>query len=90
MSLIKVKIKNTCRHTGVTEGEIYYTKPYWLEPDTKAELVKRVSDDFEPMCNEYWSNLIILNELETKKEIQKAINNYDYNVNKFRRHFTTN
>lgn len=49
---MKVRIKETDSHIGVTAGEIYEATSYWLDPD-KVTLLRRIPDGWDPECNEY-------------------------------------
>ncbi|XKH58552.1 hypothetical protein LG293_15985 (plasmid) [Citricoccus nitrophenolicus] len=39
---------------GVSAGEQYFAKTYWLDPGAKASLLARLGDGYDPSCNQYW------------------------------------
>ena len=57
---MKVRIKKSCEHTGVKQGEIYKAIRYHLDPMEKVTLLSRVPDGKDPCCNEYLYNVEIL------------------------------
>ena len=60
---MKVKILKNDKRTGVKKGEIYEAETYYLDPE-KVVLLRRVSDDYEPLCTEYKENIeFIIEEL---------------------------
>ena len=59
---MKVKILKDCKHTGIKKGEIYEAKRYWLDPNSKLELLSRIPDGKDPSCAEYLYNVEILKE----------------------------
>lgn len=52
-----VEILKTDPRTGVSKGERYEAKRYWLDPIEKVTLLKRISDGWTPDCNEYIHNV---------------------------------
>ena len=57
---MRVRIKKSCEHTGVKEGEVYEAIPYGIDPGSKVSLLSRVPDGKDPECNEYRYNVEIL------------------------------
>jgi hypothetical protein len=56
--MVKVKIINSCEHTGVKAGEVYEAKRYHLDPG-KYILERRIPDGHDPMCTEYAYNVAL-------------------------------
>jgi len=57
---MRVKILRTDDRLGVKAGEIYSAKRYWLDPQTKVELIAREPDGHDPCCNQYFSEVEFL------------------------------
>lgn len=61
-----VEILKTDEQTGVKKGQIYEATPYFLEPQGKVTLVRRLTKkDRKPIgkspdCNEYRNNINII------------------------------
>lgn len=61
-----VEILKTDERIGVKKGQIYEAKRYWLDPNEKVTLLKRLSKKDrmpigkEPNCNEYLCNVKII------------------------------
>lgn len=47
----------------INKGDQFKAIAYHLDPQEKVTLLKRLSDDFVPECNEYRHNVKILTEL---------------------------
>lgn len=57
---MRVKILKDCQSTGIKKGEIYEAKRYWLDPQCKVTLLRRIPDGHDPECNEYFYNVEVL------------------------------
>ena len=61
-----VEILKDCKRTGVRKGQIYEAIPYWLDPNYKVSLLRRLTKKDrkpigkEPNCNEYLHNMKVL------------------------------
>lgn len=61
-----VEILKDCELTGVRKGQIYEAIPYWLDPNCKVSLLRRLTKKdrkpigIEPNCNEYLHNVKVL------------------------------
>ena len=54
-----VKIKKTCEHTGIKEGEIYEACSFDWD-SSKVALLQRIPDGKDPECTEYLYNVEII------------------------------
>lgn len=45
---------------GTRDGDEFEAIRYWLDPRDKWTLLRRVSDGFDPDCNEYASNVEVV------------------------------
>lgn len=48
-----VRFKENDPRFKIKKGDVFFAKPYWLDPGDKVTLIKRLSDDFDPCCNAY-------------------------------------
>ncbi|NWN87094.1 MAG: hypothetical protein HLX51_00905 [Micrococcaceae bacterium] len=48
-----VKMLHDDDHIGVKAGEEYAAIRYWLDPSSKVTLLRRISDGWNPECNQY-------------------------------------
>lgn len=77
-----VKILKTDKRLGVKAGELYSAEPYWLEPTCKVTLLKNLKTGKEGTCNQYWSEVEIVDG-NRRKEVQKACNEHSSKISKF-------
>lgn len=42
---------------GLQAGDLLLCEPYWLDPASKVSVIKRLSDGFDPGCNQYRSDV---------------------------------
>ena len=56
---MQVKILKTDARLGVKAGEIYEAHGYSLDP-SKVTLDARVPDGYDPCCNQYWHDVLVL------------------------------
>lgn len=54
---MKVKILETDKRLGIKKGEIYKAERYRYDPHEKISLLSREPDGYEPMCNQYLSDV---------------------------------
>lgn len=47
------RLKDDDEWFGMAKGDVLECKPYWLDPSAKLEVVRRVSDGFDPQCTVY-------------------------------------
>lgn len=57
-----VKLKKDEPRFKIFAGDIFEAEPYWLDPQTKVSLLKRISDGYDPECNEYMSNVELIDK----------------------------
>lgn len=61
-----VEILKSDERTGVKKGQIYEAKRYWLGPNSKVTLLRRLTKKDrrpigkEPNCNEYFHNVKVI------------------------------
>jgi len=63
-----VRIKKDDPDFEIKAGDVFLAKPYWLDPGDKVTLIKRLSDDFDPGCNAYRSQVEVVSLKEPEKE----------------------
>lgn len=51
---------------GLKAGDVLEVRPYTFAPDEKYTVVRRVSDDFDPCCNVYRSDVRLVRMKEAK------------------------
>ena len=56
---VEVMILKDDKRIGIMRGEIYKARRYHLDPHEKVSLIERISDGYEPCCNEYIYNVAI-------------------------------
>ena len=54
---MRIKILKTNDRLGVVAGEIYTAKRYHMDPTEKYDLLGRESDDYDPECTQYISEV---------------------------------
>lgn len=66
---MRVRIKKTCEHTGIKEGEIYKAERYSGDPMSKVVLLSREPDGYDPCCTEYFYNVEVLPGFNSSQQI---------------------
>ena len=56
---MKVKVLKTDGRLGIKKGETYLAHRYYLDP-SKVTLTSRIDDGYDPMCNQYISEIEII------------------------------
>lgn len=51
-----VRIKKDEPRFEIKAGDVFFAERYRYDPD-KVTLLKRITDDYDPRCNEYVENL---------------------------------
>jgi hypothetical protein len=54
---VKVKLLNDEERFNIKAGDEFEAIRYHLDPQEKMSLLKRLSDGFDPECNQYRDNL---------------------------------
>jgi len=55
------------------KGDIFIGMPYDMDPGIKVSVGFRVSDGYDPGCNQYWSSVRPLTETETNSVIWRKV-----------------
>lgn len=55
-----VRMKDDDTRMGLKKGDVLEVTPYWLDPADKLTVVRRLSDDFDPSCNVYRSQVEVI------------------------------
>lgn len=71
-TMIIVRIKETDERLGVKKDEVYVAEAYHMDPSEKCTLLRRLPDMHEPMCNQYWSAVIVLGDFISHKSWEKV------------------
>jgi len=50
--ILIVRLKEDDPHFKLKKGDVFEAQIYWLDPE-KITLFRRLSDDFDPQCNQY-------------------------------------
>lgn len=56
-SLHRFRLKKDDLRFGLHEGDVLVGRAYWLDPQAKVTVEFREFDGFDPMCNQYRSDL---------------------------------
>ncbi len=48
-----VRMKEDDLPFGLKKGDLLEVKPYWLDPEDKFTVIRRLTDNFDPNCNVY-------------------------------------
>ena len=48
-----VRMKEDDEQMGLKKGDLLEVQPYWMDPSDKFTVIRRLSDNFDPSCNVY-------------------------------------
>jgi hypothetical protein len=75
--MLLVKVNKTDKRLKVKKDEIYAAQRYLLDPAEKCTLLHRLPDGYNPMCNQYFTDIEVLGNFNPTSRIEKRWDNKD-------------